>query len=161
MYWKSEGDIAEREVDEYPCANIANNVHEVVIPILSKSMDEAITNCKILGGTISFPSKGEEVSKFVDLVKSKMEDAKCGEYVWANIIRNYKDGNNWTIYEHYTSYKPPFEYPGWLKFAEGQPNGGEYEVCAGINLDPDEQNVLHDLECSAEGYCYVCRLDNQ
>ena len=153
-----EGVIEERDVEEYPCTNADNNVHDVLIPITTASMYDAVTNCKTLGGKFYFPLKEEEVSGFVDFVKSNMEDAKCGDYIWSNYVMNSYDGNNWTLYENSTAWStPPYKYPGWLDFAVGQPNGGENEVCAGISLDPEEPSLLHDLRCKDEGYCYVCR----
>ena len=153
------GDIIVRDVEEYPCANADNNIHDVLMPVPAKSMYEAITNCKTLGGKLLFPSEEKEVLPFVELVKSKLGESKCDNFIWANYIRNSYDGDNWTLYENASAYsKPPFHYPGWLEFAVGQPNGRGHDLCAGIDLDPEEPVLLHDLACETKGYCYVCRF---
>ena len=156
-----EGGIIERDVEEYPCTSSSNNIHDVLMPVTAKTMYEAINNCEALGGKLQFPPTEEEVTPFMKNVNSMLPKSECKEYIWSNYYKNTYADNNWTVYESPSTYQyPPFQYPQWLKFSVGQPNGREHEACAGMSLDPDEPNLLYDLDCETKGYCYVCRSYN-
>ena len=128
------------------------------MPISSETMFEALKTCKILGGKLNFPFTEEEVDPFIENAKSKLSQSECKSYVWSNYYKNSYADNNWTVYESESTYLyPPFQYPGWLEYAVGQPNGREYESCAGISLDTDKPNLVHDLDCYKKDYCYSCR----
>ena len=153
-----DSDIVEKNVEEYPCPSEASNIHDIVLPIAAKSMYEAKYNCAKLGGKLYFPSKEEDILPFVEEVKSNLDKVQCKKYVWTNFFENSYDGNNWTIYHNdSTYYLPPFEYPGWLEFAVGQPNGRDHESCAVLSLEAGEPTLLHDVSCNSAGYCYQCR----
>ena len=155
-----EGDVIEKEVDEYPCTFANNNIHDVLMPIPAESMFEALKTCKVLGGDLNFPLTLEEVEPLLASIRPKMLQSSCKSFLWSNYFKNEYVGNNWTVYESSNTYSyPPFKYPGWMEFAAGQPNGREYETCAGISLAQGKQNLFHDLDCYKEDYCYSCRQD--
>ena len=111
-----------------------------------------------MGGELNFPHLDEEVTPFIEKVKSNLADSDCNLFIWSNYIKNSYADNNWTVYESESTYAyPPFEYAGWLEFAVGQPNGKHIEVCAGLSLDQNGPNLVYDLDCLDEGYCYMCR----
>ena len=152
-----EGAVIEREFPDYPCKGGADKVIKVLMPEPAVSMFDAVKTCAMLNGNLSFPSKKEEVTPFLDEVRSKLSESKCHTYVWANYYKNSYADNNWTIYESETTYYyPPYKYPGWLEWELGQPNGKHLQKCAGIDLRPEKKS-LDDLECYDKGYCFMCR----
>ena len=152
-----KGQILEKEVVEYPCTSSSSDINDVLMPFAAESKHDGYDTCKTLGGKLYFPSKEEELDSFVENAKSQVEKSPCDEYVWSNYYKNSYADNNWTVYDADTYWFPPFEYPGWLEFAVGQPNGEDLESCAGIALNEDEESLVHDLDCYSEGYCYMCR----
>ena len=121
------------------------------------SMSDAVKTCAVLNGSLSFPSKKEEVTPFLEEVRSKLPESNCHTYVWSNYYKNSYADNNWTIYESEISYQyPPYKNPGWLEWELGQPNGKHLQNCAGINLRPEKKS-LDDLDCYDKGYCFMCR----
>ena len=48
-----QGDIIQKNVEDYPCNSASNNVHDVLMPISSESIFEALKTCKILGGKLN------------------------------------------------------------------------------------------------------------
>ena len=153
-----QGDIVGKVVNKYPCTSASNNVHDVLMPAPAESMYHAVQTCKVLGGKLYFPSKAEELEPFMKEISLKLAQSSCKSFVWSNFVKNEYAGNNWTVYESSNTWRhPPFHYPGWMEFSVGQPNGREYEGCAGISLNPDKPNLIHDLQCSKKEYCYSCR----
>ena len=155
-----DGDIFEKDVDEYPCTSGSHEVHDLLMPYSANSMFEALKTCKVLGGNLNFPLEEKDVSPFVEKVKSKIDDSECDSYVWSNYYKNSYADNNWTVYESDTTFwYPPFENAGWLEFAVGQPNGLHLQPCAGISIKENMQHLVYDLGCYHKGYCYMCRLE--
>jgi hypothetical protein len=154
-----EGDIFEKDVDEYPCSSGSHAVHDVLMPYSANSMFEALKSCKVLGGNLNFPLEKKDVSSFVEKVKSNVDDSECGQYVWSKYYKNSYADNNWTVYESDTTFKyPPFEYAGWIDFALGQPNGLHLQPCAAISIE-ENPPLVYDVACYDKGYCFMCRLE--
>ena len=170
-----EGGVVEKELSDYPCKSGTNKFTQVLMAEPATSMFDAVKTCDLLGGSLSFPSNKEEVIPFLDNTRFMQPDSRCKSYIWSNFYKNSNADNNWTIYWSETTYKfPPFQYPGWLAWAPGQPNGGkkwsdafvnkrnqvwkneEEEKCAGINI-VKKNNHLDDLACEDTGYCFMCR----
>ena len=170
-----DGGVVEKELSDYPCKSGTNKFTQVLMAEPATSMFDAVKTCDLLGGSLSFPSNKEEVIPFLDNTRFMQPDSRCKSYIWSNFYKNSNADNNWTIYWSETTYKfPPFQYPGWLAWAPGQPNGGkkwsdsfvnkrnqvwkneEEEKCAGINI-VKKNNHLDDLACEDTGYCFMCR----
>ena len=152
------GEIFEESVDEYPCTSGYTTTTSVLMPDSADSMFEAVQTCQVLGGHLHFPFQQEDFAPFFEDVKSKLEGSECGSYVWSNYIKNEYAMNNWTVYEsEETVFVPPFKPAGWMRWAVGQPNGQHLQLCAGVELAQQEENLFFDLDCEEAGFCYVCR----
>ena len=153
---KIEGGVIEKELPDYPCKDGSKKVQQVLMPEPSISMFDAVKTCKLLAGNLFFPSSKEEIFPFLAKVRSKLPDSNCQSYIWSNYYKNSKADGNWTIFESATTYQyPPFQYPDWVEWALGQPNGKHLQECAGINIE--ENKYLDDLSCYDKGYCFMCR----
>ena len=153
-----DGGVVEKELSDYPCkaGAGAEEVIDVLMTEPAISMFDAVKTCNSLAGSLSFPSTKEDVSPFLTKVMSQLPYSRCESYIWSNYYKNSNADYNWTIYKSVATYQyPPFQYPGWIDWAVGQPKMGMLK-CAGIDIER-ENKKLNDLTCKDEGYCFMCR----
>ena len=82
-----EGGVVERKFDEYPCNSRSKQTQELLMPVSSNSMFDAVKICKLFRGNFSFPFHKEEISPFIDKVKAMLPDSQCPSgvnTVWSN-----------------------------------------------------------------------------
>ena len=79
-----DGGVVEKELSDYPCKARADEAIDVLMTEPAISMFDAVKTCKLLAGSLSFPLTKEDVSPFLDKVKSQLPESRCQSYVWSN-----------------------------------------------------------------------------
>ena len=133
----------------HPCHEKDNLDHHLLVIPTKVSMDdkyEALRTCDAFGGLISLPQSKEQLLELGGELKKHLDI--CRASYWVPIFKG-KTENEWFDENHL-----PAEYSRWQK---GQPNGFQYETCAGISRVGTDEVAYFDTLCDRV-HCLYCEV---
>ena len=117
------------------------------------NFDEAQKHCETFGGKLYSPSLQKEFLELEKFLKLTVNAEKSPlALAWLGLKKKFDSGGNEIVVKHDT--KEDIEFLNW---ADGQPNGGETQMCMTVSLPPNINTAIFDMDCNFR-LNYICEL---